>query len=87
MGQNQVLRYFDCRDPGVKVIEPDPDHGVLHRQDAPAKAVVVPESALQGPVDVHRHLKLSHPCPDTTGLLNKATRKTENGRIRKGHFR
>jgi hypothetical protein len=26
-------------------------------------------------------------CPDAAGLLNKATRKTENGRIRKGHFR
>ncbi len=27
-------------------------------------------------------------CPgDATRLLNKATRKTENGRIRRGHFR
>ena len=26
-------------------------------------------------------------CPDAAGLSNKAGRKTENGKIRKGHFR
>jgi len=37
---------------GGRLEEAAADHSVLHRQDAPAEAVVVPETTLQGPVQL-----------------------------------
>jgi len=50
-GEDVLLRDLQDRDAGGCLEEAAADHGVLHRQDAPAEAVVVPETALQCAVD------------------------------------
>lgn len=50
-GEDVLFRDLQDRDSGGCHEEAAADHGVLHGQDAPAKAVVVPETALQGAVD------------------------------------
>lgn len=50
-GKDVLLRDLKDRDAGGCLEEAAADQGVLHRQDSPAKAVVVPETALQCAVD------------------------------------
>ena len=47
-GKDVLLRDLKDRDAGGCLEEAAADDGVLHRQNAPAKKVVVPETALQG---------------------------------------
>jgi hypothetical protein len=50
-GEDVLLGDLQDRDSGGYLEEAAADRGVLHRHDAPAKAVVVRETALQGAVD------------------------------------
>jgi hypothetical protein len=50
-GQDVLLRDLQDRDSGGCLEEAAADQSVLHRHDAPAEAVVVPETSLQGAVD------------------------------------
>lgn len=42
------------------------NRGILHRQDTPAEVVVVPEAAIQGPVDEEPQLSA---CVDFKGSV------------------
>src|SRR5690606_25365434 len=50
-GEDILLRDLQDRDAGRRLKKAAADDGVLHRQDAPAEAAVVPETALQGAID------------------------------------
>jgi hypothetical protein len=50
-GEDVLFRDLQDRDTGGRLEEAAADHGVLYGQDAPAEAVVVPETALQCAVD------------------------------------
>ena len=51
VAEDILVRDLEDGNTGVHFIKATADHGFLDIQHTPAKAVVIPETALQGPVD------------------------------------
>src|SRR5690554_2251722 len=50
-GQDQPLRHLECRETGVEMVEPAPDHGRFDFAGLGAEALMVPVAPFQGAVD------------------------------------
>src|SRR5690554_3866712 len=50
-GQDQPLRHLECRETGVEMVEPAPDHGRFDAAGLGAEALMVPVAPFQGAVD------------------------------------